>query len=668
MKPKIVRRCADARGLFVLVGVVAAPLLSAGCVETRSAGQAEQFRVEEDGSLTRAYELTTDPARMPVRRSVTGDFGDPIRHSDDVVTMQVLSAYIENLPTTLTGSQDIILFAEVWENSAMGYRSPALNQVVYVAENQRVPGRINALGNLAYGPTRFKGHPLKVKFTLLVLQRRKGEQASSAANVVAGFMSASSAVTPYGAIASQAVGVVREILRNQPDVVAFDFEATFLSDAPEALLPVLAAGGSQRADDLESALAGVHRVERASDPASVMLALEQLRIRIADVTATEVEEREVPAPEVPAGGIPEPEAAEVERTNGDVTAGEVPAVGITAGEVSAAEPTAPVATRMEVREAKITESDPLRAAAEALTRQANAIQVAREKAIEAQHAANILVRSAESTVRAETPEARTSEANQHAADAAQALDEQIRLLQTQTLPMVRATLQAALLNEEEDQLRARRLALSGVPAGRKSLWNASWPWLQYGVFSVVQTDVRTPVDELRDGAPARRLLPLDWNGHYRFDGGWIRDPDRDDWTQGGAGFRGNYLVFAITPGQISQQDSVLIAADAANRELMDELRANPDSVQQTIATLHAFGQDLVERIVRERADAIGRESAQRAQFEPDAATQFQNDFNTRWRLYINTLRGVEGAPSAELLESLKEDARLKWEQRLQQIR
>lgn len=668
MKPKSVRRSENARRLSVLFGVVAALLSSNGCGETRSAGQAEQFRVEEDGKLTRAYALTTDPAKLPIRRSVTGDFGDPIRHSDDVVTMQVLSAYIEDLPTTLTGSQDIILFAEVWENSAMGYRSPALNQVVYVAENQRVPGRINALGNLAYGPTRFKGHPLKVKFTLLVLQRRKGQQASSAANVVAGFMSASSAVTPYGAIASQAVGVVREILRNQPDVVAFDFEATFLSDAPEALLPVLVAGGSKRAEDLESALTSLHRAEQAADPSDVMLALEQLRFRIAELTGADLGQSEATGAEAPGGASRGSEIAAGEVAVPEVAVGEIPAPEIAGIEAPAAEPTAPTATEVIVAEPEATATDPLRATADALTHRANLIQAARAKVVEAQRAAENVMRSAEAVERPGAPAMSPAEADQLVATTTHALDAEIRLLRTQTLPMVRATLEAGRLNEQEDQLRARRLALSGVPAGRKSLWNASWPWLQYGVFSVVQTDVRTPVDELREGAPAQRLLPLDWNGHYRFDGGWIRDPNRDDWTQGGAGFRGNYLVFAITPGQISQQDSVLIAADAANRELMDELRANPDSVQQTVATLKAFGDNLVEQIVRDRADAIGRESAQRAQISTDSVTQFRQDFEARWRLYTNTLLHVEGAPRRDLLESMSEDARLKWEQRLEQIR
>jgi hypothetical protein len=165
--------------------------------------------------------------------------GDPIRSNDDVITIQVESAYIQNLPLRLTGSKDVIIFADVWENAAMGFNSPSsLTTIVYIGPNQKVPGRLNFRDMLAYGPTKFKGHPLRVRFTMMVLQKTAAGKGASAIDLISA--SASIAAPQYAVITSEVAKLLQGILRAQPDIKFFDFDVTFASDAPEALVDIIA--------------------------------------------------------------------------------------------------------------------------------------------------------------------------------------------------------------------------------------------------------------------------------------------------------------------------------------------------------------------------------------------------------------------------------------------
>lgn len=203
-------------------------VFSAGC-QSRIVGQIELLGVRpSDGTL---YRFGAADVPIPARRtSVLPSNGDPVRVTQDVITIQVDAAYVRSLPPRLTGSKDIVLFAEIQEDAAAGYAGNKLTSIVYVGKNQRIPGRLNFNGNLVYGPVAFKGHPLKIKFTLMVLQSAAANQEQSAINVIANL--ASAAAPQYASITSTVAATVRDLLLAQPDIVAFDYEATFLSDHP----------------------------------------------------------------------------------------------------------------------------------------------------------------------------------------------------------------------------------------------------------------------------------------------------------------------------------------------------------------------------------------------------------------------------------------------------
>jgi hypothetical protein len=201
----------------------------------RIAGQVELLAVDDYGKLQR-YSRAPD---VQTSRRVLPDVGQPIRLNDDVVAIQVESAYIQNLPFRLTGSKDVILFADVWEDAAMGFNSlSSLTTIVYVGPNQKVPGRLNFRDMLAYGPTKFKGHPLRVRFTMMVLQKNAAGNGASAIDLINAF--ASLAAPQYSAITSEVAKLLQGILKAQPDIKFFDFDVTFMSDVPEALADIIA--------------------------------------------------------------------------------------------------------------------------------------------------------------------------------------------------------------------------------------------------------------------------------------------------------------------------------------------------------------------------------------------------------------------------------------------
>ena len=219
------------RALTTAIGLSA--LGAAGCAD-RVVGQVELLTFDKDGRLFR-YNRAEAPR---AERAMIPGFGDPVRSNDDVVTVIVESAYIQNLPFRLTGSKDVIIFADVWENAAAGFNSPStLTSIVYVGPNQKVPGRLNLRDMLAYGPTRYKGHPLRVRFTMMVLQKAAAGRQSSAIDVISSL--AAMAAPQYSAASSEIAKLLQGILRAQPDIKFFDFDATFYSDQPEGLADVI---------------------------------------------------------------------------------------------------------------------------------------------------------------------------------------------------------------------------------------------------------------------------------------------------------------------------------------------------------------------------------------------------------------------------------------------
>jgi hypothetical protein len=232
--------------------VAMALLVIGGCTQ-RQAGSSEVFGIrppDHPAGMTLYRFLDGQPtSTLPNRTGTEPGWGDRVRSNDDVVTIVAHSAYINSVPETLTTrldgrtGYDLLLFAEVQENSAAGHDAPALVSIVYTAKDVQVPGVVNFTDAVAYGPTLYKGSPLKMKLTLMLLVRNTANQEGQVVDIIGGIVG--QAAPQYAPIASTGVNVIRAILEAQPDVVVFDFETTFYSDDPEDLLPTILDSGLQ---------------------------------------------------------------------------------------------------------------------------------------------------------------------------------------------------------------------------------------------------------------------------------------------------------------------------------------------------------------------------------------------------------------------------------------
>lgn len=221
--------------------IVVSLLLICGCSPTvRRSGQTELFRVDPNQDFKVVRTATASEVVGYKRKAALPTWGDFIRYPQDVVTIQVLSAHLENVPVTITGSTDAVLIVDVWENAAAGTIEPNITSIVKVERNHLVPSRFNFKGNLAYGPTRFKGHPLKMRFTFLIVQKERSKEGADTIGVVAKY---ADMIPTYGVLATPVANVIRDMLMAAPDVIGFEYEVTFLSDAPTELVEPIGSKG-----------------------------------------------------------------------------------------------------------------------------------------------------------------------------------------------------------------------------------------------------------------------------------------------------------------------------------------------------------------------------------------------------------------------------------------
>lgn len=210
--------------------VVPLALLTAGCPDPAGRqwkmGQVE-LAVVDSGS----GELYYRPIACENRDAVEPNVGDPVRFVTDPVYITIEAVHLSHLPHTLTGSRDVLVFADVWENASAGHaQEPTYTRVVAHARNTSLPGRLNFVGAPAYGPTAFKGSPLRFRLTILVLQEEKSEELVRLVELGESLIPIAKSGAP---VVSEIANLVKAGVRAQPDVVALQFDAYLRSDDPE---------------------------------------------------------------------------------------------------------------------------------------------------------------------------------------------------------------------------------------------------------------------------------------------------------------------------------------------------------------------------------------------------------------------------------------------------
>jgi hypothetical protein len=605
----------------ILAIIFSALLIGAMCgcptnqTTIRRAGQSELYAVDVSDSFALKRTLPggsnsmswSDFSGRPQHVAIR-QFGDPIRTPDDIVTVQVLSAHVHDVYRSLPMAPDIILFSEVWENSAHAYGAEALNRIIHVGQSQALPARLNFEGNLAYGPTGFKGTPLRIKFTLMVLQKRQGEEAATAADVVSNFVSASSVVAPYGGFASEAISVVREILRSLPDVIAFDFEITLLSDAPQVLMPTIIQ----------------EQVRAQAAPMVLQSLVRQL--------AFEAENGEIQASTV------HDIAESIELL--DETKGEEAWRTLSDTLLEYEEHTTRIL--QDVRSLLKTNEELLTPGDLAWLRDPDS-EERREyfgSGISTYDLEQLLAAMRET----ELDTASLSRQSQQLHKLLTSISEQANVMDEQ--------FNSYLIERQENRDRDREdeeAAFEIVP-----VQSDPWHWLQYGIYAIVETKPRRGNNAMS--------IPLD--AQLRFDGGWLRfdeDTVLDSALVARKGDRvqANYIVFAVIPGQLNQENPVLLAASNADKELMATLRQSQEDAAKAASGLTNFAKQLSERIIRSKVESTARstvvELERGGMLTPDT---FSNLFEKRMDLFEYQLD--EGAIDPHELTVIRQEILDQW--------
>jgi hypothetical protein len=226
------------------------PVTLLGC-KARTSGQVEAFQLQSNEatkaitlnptSRERVYpelEPTWENLRIGEQARINPQIGDLVRFTTDSVTIVIPTMYIDEVRGGLgdvTGRYDMVLFAEIWENGAHDRSTPPLNRIVFMAVDQKLPSRLNFQDAIAYGPTFFKGHPIRIKFTLVLAQRRDKENADTGLKTLEQLSALAQLSAPTSGAISAAVGLARTVVKNIPDVEAFDFEMTLLPYRPSGV-------------------------------------------------------------------------------------------------------------------------------------------------------------------------------------------------------------------------------------------------------------------------------------------------------------------------------------------------------------------------------------------------------------------------------------------------
>jgi hypothetical protein len=539
--------------------LITSMIAAAGGCSGRKVGQVELYNIGTDSGRLYAIGQSSEDGgfssspkpEVRLRKDVEGTWDDYIMYRDDVIAVQVQSAYLNRVPSTITGSRDIILFAEVWENAAQGYNSQAINTIVYAAQSQMIPSRLNFTGNLAFGPAAFSGHPFKIKFTLMILQKRTGEQASSSIGVIQNFMSAASAASPYAAIASQAISVLREVLRNQPDVVAFDFEATLPSISPREL----------HQTSLEVAQEAATNVT-----ANALLTTDSPNLANAKALDDAIEKIK-PAVE---GDIRKSliESQLAMRKSMDSSARKI-------------------ATAIQTNVPKVTISpEPIGGDREAV----------KKAGMDADRLVSI---DSVPNATGEPIEMKLFEIPKIEIHVINSISDEAK---RQSLKNAVADSSLELLSSyklaAESTKNAAGSVLAKVARSGRTLSDGDrlMPWLKYGYYAVVETDSRSP--EVPD-------LQLGWENNHRLRGGIIvGNKDQNLFSS----LQANYLIFSITPGQLAESPEILAAAAESNKRLLDQLR-QPLTTTQSLNKIQESTLSLQRVVLRTRIERACREVA-----------------------------------------------------------
>ncbi len=142
-----------------------------------------------------------------------------VPHKGEIITLVVNNVFIRYLKETV-GSPHVLVYAEVYDDGKDD-PSTAVSKLIFNQINQPPGVSLGIADRIIYGPTAFKGFPIRIRFFIVELDK---EQKKMASNILDAAASIASAAQPE---AAPAVGVGLRIAKLLNALNQDDFELRF---------------------------------------------------------------------------------------------------------------------------------------------------------------------------------------------------------------------------------------------------------------------------------------------------------------------------------------------------------------------------------------------------------------------------------------------------------
>ena len=205
-------------GLNKIIAIGATTLLLAAC------GAAETLGVRTTGSQSRItgepflYRLKTNSGEVIDRDIRSESESDVVPHKGEIIAIVMDTAFVKFLREA--GNPHVLIYSQVFDDGSDNPES-AITKVLFNGRNQPPDVHQGVADRVIYGPTAFKGYPIRVVFTIVELDKDQKQLGSRIINSVGGIASS------FAPEAAPAIGIAVQIAQLINALDEDDFELRY---------------------------------------------------------------------------------------------------------------------------------------------------------------------------------------------------------------------------------------------------------------------------------------------------------------------------------------------------------------------------------------------------------------------------------------------------------
>lgn len=156
--------------------LLAAALASVGCAESSLFGR--QAAITGEPRLYRINPLSGEIFDRDVILQKAGTPLGVVPHEGEIIAITLNSLFLQKLQEKKIGNPHILVYAQVSDD---GVSSPedGITKLIYNGENQPAAASVGFVDPIVYGPTAFKGMPVRMRIVVVELDKANKQRAAS---------------------------------------------------------------------------------------------------------------------------------------------------------------------------------------------------------------------------------------------------------------------------------------------------------------------------------------------------------------------------------------------------------------------------------------------------------------------------------------------------------